>query len=600
MSQKKKSQKRQRDRQRPHVSTVNRAATSADAANSADNNSSVDLQDVNAKAVTPHITTPHPVSRQLSLVWIVPLVAALLGIYLAYGYYRDLGPLVSIRFATADGLIEGKTSIRFRDVNIGQVEAIRLSKDLNSVVVQARMSPDSRRFLNDKARFWVVRPRVETGGISGLGTLLSGAYIQVDSVPGGEFSEDFTGLEEPPLTDEGAPGLRLVLRSSEAGYVSVGSPVYYREVKVGRVEARRFLSNYQGVEFDLFIDAPHHEIVRNTTRFWYLSGFDFSVSSEGFRVNTPSLEALAQGGIAFDVLEEYAFPEPVASGHEFMLFASREEAREAILLEAGVRTQFTVYFNGSVRGLSAGAPVEFRGVQVGTVSEIGLSYDEVLETVRVPVIIELQPERVRGFQDNDIDEGDIIKNAISQGMRAKLELGNLLTGQLYVSLDIYRGKRGPDVLARSESGMPILPSVPSDLDQLTSGVQRVLARVDGLPVQQLFDTSLSVVEQANALLTGLNDAEIAEDIDGAVYAADATFKEYWRLASESRKDLTQLTERLQGLLNVGGESVAGIAPDSPLYYNVLNTLKDIQSAARAVQLVAESVEKKPEEFLFGK
>lgn len=546
----------------------------------------------------PDVIRPRRLQR-LSLVWMVPALAICLGLYLALNFYRQQGPQVTIIFDSAEGLIAGKTPIRYRDVNIGLVDDIILSDDLESVIVKAKMAVNARRFLNDQARFWVVRPRVGTSGVSGLGTLLSGAYIQVDSVAGGEFRSSFDGLDQPPLTDGNAPGMRLVLLSDQAGYVSVGSPVYYRQVKVGRIEARRFLEDYQGVEFDVFIDAPHHEIIRNTTRFWYISGFDFTVNSDGFRVNTPSLEALAQGGIAFDVIEEFAFPEPVKSGHTFQLYESQITAREAILRDAGVRTEFTVYFQGSVRGLSAGASVEFRGVQIGTVTDVRLTYDEVLDTVRVPVVIEVQPERVRGFQDNDLDESEIIKSAISKGLRAKLQSGNLLTGQLYVSLDMYASD-GPKHLAKTASGMPILPSVPSDLDQITEGLQRVLAKINELPIEQLIDNAASALAEADLLLSGFNEQDLPADLDGALYATDATVKEYWRLASDSRKQLDKLSGQLQQLLAVSGESVAGIAPDSPLYYNVLNVLRDMQSAARAVQLVSESVERKPEEFLFGK
>lgn len=562
------------------------------------NNDSTSVGPEEAPPAEP-VVVPRRRFQRVSLVWAVPLLAIFLGFYLAFSLYRGQGPTVTIIFDNAEGLIAGKTPIRYRDVNIGVVDDIRLSENLESVVVKAKMSPDTRRYLNNRARFWVVRPRVGTSGVSGLGTLLSGAYIQVNSVAGGEFQKRFIGLEQPPLTPENAPGIQLVLRSEQAGYVSVGSPVYYREVKVGQIEARRFLDDYQGVEFDVFIDAPHHEIIRNTTRFWYISGFDFTVNSDGFRVNTPSLEALAQGGVAFDVIEEYAFPEPVESGHTFKLYETQSTAREAILRDAGERTEFTVYFEGSVRGLSAGAPVEFRGVQIGTVTNVRLTYDEILESVRVPVEIEIQPERVRGFQDNDVDEGDLIKQSITRGLRAKLQTGNLLTGQLYVSLDMYADD-GPQHLASTASGMDILPSVPSDLDQLTEGVQETLAKINALPLQELLLSAVSAIGEADDLLGGFNEQDLPADVDGVVYAADATIKEYWRLASDSRKELDKIADVLEQLLDTSTESVAGIAPDSPLYYNVLNTLKDIQAAAKAVQLVSESVERKPEEFLFGK
>ena len=219
------------------------------------------------EAATPSVERPKKRQR-FSAYWLVPFVALLLGATLAYNTYKQQGPLITIQFNSAEGLIAGKTPIRYRNVNIGVVEKIALNDDLDTVMVEARMSVDSRRFLNNHARFWVVKPRVGTSGVSGLGTLLSGAFIQVNSLVGTAYEDDFVGLEKPPLTEEGAPGVRINLQAEQAGYVSIGSPVYYRQVKVGRIEAQRFLPGYQIVEFTIFVEAPHHKIIRNITKFW--------------------------------------------------------------------------------------------------------------------------------------------------------------------------------------------------------------------------------------------------------------------------------------------------------------------------------------------
>ncbi len=538
-----------------------------------------------------------PSKRQaISAYWLVPLFALLLGLFFAYNYYKDQGPLISIEFNTAEGLVAGKTPIRYRDVNIGTVETITLSDDLETVIVEARMTADSRRYLNDHARFWVVRPRVGAGGVSGLNTLLSGAYIQVNSLVGSAFLDEFVGLEKPPLTEEGAPGLRISLQAKQAGHVSIGSPVFYRQVKVGQVEAQRFLPNYEMVEFTIFVDAPHHKIIRNITKFWNVSGVALNVDANGLSVRTPSLEGLAQGGVSFDIIEEYEFPYQVEGGHVFTLHESYEAAREdTVELSSSSRYEYVTYFDGSVRGLSPGAPVEFKGVQIGRVTDIKLMYEEATQSVRVPVYFEFQPERlfgVRGFNSAAVN------TAVASGLQAKLHVGNLLTGQLFVSLE--PSADGAVPLALNEDDIPILPSVKSDLDQVTEGVQQALAKINQLPLEDLVLNASATIAEAKQLVTDINALGFAGRVDSTIGSADVAVKEFAKLASGMRTDLNQLTGQMQVLVNTADESFEGIAPDSPLYYNLLNTLRDLQQAARAVLAVSESVEKKPEEFLFGK
>lgn len=549
------------------------------------------------EAATPVV---EPRKRQrLSAFWLVPLLAALLGAFLAFNFYKAQGSLITIKFDTAEGLVAGKTPIRYRDVNIGVVENIALSKNLDTVVVEARMTVDADRYLNNHARFWVVRPRVGTGGVSGLNTLLSGAYIQVNSLIGSNFKTEFVGLEKPPLTEEGAPGVRLKLRAKQAGYVSVGSPVYYRQVKVGQIEAQRFLPNYEGVEFTIFVNAPHHNIVRNTTKFWNVSGVALSVNANGLSVRTPSLEGLAQGGVSFEIIEEYEFPYKVDNGHVFTLYESLEAATEDMLKVASSgKYKYVTYFDDSVRGLSSGAPVEFKGVQIGRVTDIKLLYDDETQSVTVPVYIEFQPERVRGVK---ADEPDVVNNTIARSLRAKLQNGNLLTGQLFVSLEIDDADADGDAaLEKNDEGISILPSTKSDLAQVTEGVQNALLKINALPLEDLMNNANDTVAQAQQLLADFNQLGVAARINGTIGSADGAIQEYAKLATGMRGEINNLTKQMKRLVASADESIAGIAPDSPLYYNLLNTLRDLQLASRAVLAVSESVEKKPEVFIFGK
>lgn len=535
--------------------------------------------------------------QKISVFWLVPFFAALLGLFLAYNFYKEQGPLITIQFNTAEGLIAGKTPIRYRDVNIGVVEKIKLTDDLEKVTVEARMTVSSERYLNNHARFWVVRPRVGTSGVSGLGTLLSGSYIQVTSLVGTAFQTRFKGLEKPPLTEEGAPGLRLKLQAEQAGYVGIGSPVYYRQVKVGQIEAQRILPDYKMVEFTIFIESPHHKIIRNTTKFWNVSGFSLNLDANGLSVRSPSLEGLAQGGVAFDIIEEYEFPYKVEDGHVFTLHETRDIAEEDTLdLSSTRKFEYVTYFEGSVRGLSVGAPVEYKGVQIGRVSDIKLLYDEATENVVVPVLIEFQPDRLLGIQ---VEETDFLNNTIVRKLQAKLQTGNLLTGQLFVSL-VARDDGFISQLEKNADGVVVLPSIKSDLERVTEGVQDALVKINELPLEDLITSATVTISQAQQLLADVNQLGVASRLDSTFGAADGALSEYANLAAVIGKEMNSLTSQMGKFVSTADESIEGIAPDSPLYYNLLNTLKDLQQAARAVLAFSESVEKKPEEFLFGK
>jgi len=535
--------------------------------------------------------------QKISVFWLVPFFAALLGLFLAYNFYKEQGPLITIQFNTAEGLIAGKTPIRYRDVNIGVVEKIKLTDDLEKVTVEARMTVSSERYLNNHARFWVVRPRVGTSGVSGLGTLLSGSYIQVTSLVGTAFQTRFKGLEKPPLTEEGAPGLRLKLQAEQAGYVGIGSPVYYRQVKVGQIEAQRILPDYKMVEFTIFIESPHHKIIRNTTKFWNVSGFSLNLDANGLSVRSPSLEGLAQGGVAFDIIEEYEFPYKVEDGHVFTLHETRDIAEEDTLdLSSTRKFEYVTYFEGSVRGLSVGAPVEYKGVQIGRVSDIKLLYDEATENVVVPVLIEFQPDRLLGIQ---VEETDFLNNTIVRKLQAKLQTGNLLTGQLFVSL-VARDDGFISQLEKNADGVVVLPSIKSDLERVTEGVQDALVKINELPLEDLITSATVTISQAQQLLADVNQLGVASRLDSTFGAADVALSEYANLAAVIGKEMNSLTSQMGKFVSTADESIEGIAPDSPLYYNLLNTLKDLQQAARAVLAFSESVEKKPEEFLFGK
>src|SRR3954464_10861280 len=260
--------------------------------------------------------------RRFSVVWLVPLVAAAIAAWLAVTTLREKGPTVTIAFKTAEGLEAGKTKVRYKDVEVGTVEDVRLSDDLEGVVAVAELRKQADPFAAAGTRWWVVRPRVGASGVSGLGTLISGAYVGLD--PGrGERTLSFTGLEEPPPIASDVPGRRFALHGDGLGSVDQGSPVYYRGLRVGQVLGRPLDDDRRSFTFEIFVDAPHDRLPPATSRFWNASGIDVSVGAGGVEVATESLESILAGGVAFDTPGIEAPGEEAAADHAFHLFQSR-------------------------------------------------------------------------------------------------------------------------------------------------------------------------------------------------------------------------------------------------------------------------------------
>jgi paraquat-inducible protein B len=540
-----------------------------------------------------------PRRRRISVVWIIPIVAILIGGWLAYTTISEKGPTITIAFETAEGLEAGKTKVKFKDVEIGVVESINFQPELSGVIVTASLSKETEPYLTDKTRFWVVRPRLGAGGVSGLGTLVSGAYVELDPSDEGQPTKTFVGLEEPPLVLIDTPGRKFDLTAESLGSYSAGSPIYYRGFKAGQVLGFKLAPDNKSVVVHIFVNEPYDALVHDHSLFWDVSGFQVSVDAEGVDLRTQSLEALVQGGIAFDVPEKQEAGQQAEEGTTFALFDSRDDAKAASFVR---KEYFIVFFDGSVRGLTVGAPVEFRGIKLGSVVNIRAEFNRETMDFRIPVLIDLEPERITAIGERATDARAFMKDLIDRGFRAQLQSGSLLTGQLLVALDFHPDT--PVNLVGTDDRYPEIPSIPTQLEQITDKVTGVLDEIASLPLAEIFEELRQTVESANRLISSPESQQVLENLNQTLAQADSLMqtldKEVGPLVTSLRETSDaahQAIVQAEATL-AGAESLTG--EKSKLQYDLGNLMDELTSAARSIRLLADYLETHPDALIRGK
>jgi len=526
--------------------------------------------------------------RNISIVWLIPLVAAFIGAFLAYKAISERGPTITIYFKNAAGLAVDKTKIRFKNVEVGQVSNIDLDPDLSRVVVTAELRTGAEKYLTEKTRFWVVRARVAAGEVSGLGTLFSGAYIGIDPGTEGKPARSFVGLERPPVMRTDVPGADFTLRSNRLGSLERGSPVYFRQFKVGQVTDYELAEDGESVRIQVFIHAPHHERVHDNTVFWNASGLDVSLTAEGVKVDTESLVSMLLGGMAFDTPESLEPGGVPQKGHVFDLYANRKATEERAYTK---KNYFLLYFEGSVRGLAVGAPVELRGIKIGKVVDVKLQFDVGELEPRIPVLIETEPDRIQNIGGEDTGE-DQIERLVEKGLRAQLKTGSLLTGQLYVDVDIYPD--APPAQVTYEGAYPVIPTLPSSMEEIRASLTGVLAKIEKLPIEEIGDQLRGTLEGTNRLT---NSTELQE----AVRNLNATLAKTHQLAQTLNAQVAveagnTLRDAQLTLSNVN----ATLSPESSLYQEIQLLVQELSAAARSVRIMADYLERHPDALIRGK
>src|SRR5579872_2342090 len=526
------------------------------------------------------VAHPHRAVR-LPLIWIIPLIAAVIGGSIAVRALLDQGPRISISFQTADGLEAGKTKIRYRDVEVGEIRTIALAPDHHSVIVRADLVKDAEPLLVSDTRFWVVRPRIAVGGVSGLGTLLSGSYVGMDIGHATRSSHAFRGLETPPVVAGDLPGREYVLHGDTIGSVAVDSPVYFRHVQVGEVTRSQLDTDGRGVTVGVFVQSPYDRFVTADTRFWHASGLDVAFGSDGVRIETESLATLLIGGVAFETPTDATEMTPAPAGRSFRLAGDRGVAMKSPNEHP---VPYVMYFKSSLRGLSVGSRVDLNGIDVGEVTSITVEYDSTQVAYRYPVEINVYPERIRARYRAGAIAPDVAKTGVYQfvehliehGFRGQLRTANLLTGQQYVALDFF--PQAPRVTSDPGKTPMEVPTVSGGIDELTGALTSIAAKVNALPLQKIgthTDETLMALQRtldSTNLLVQRLQADVAPELANTV--------------AEARRTL--------------GEADSALSAQGPLQLNLQQTLRQLTRAAEALRSLADSLDRHPEALLRGK
>ncbi|WP_373089214.1 intermembrane transport protein PqiB [Sneathiella sp.] len=545
-------------------------------------------------------------------IWLVPVIALGVAAYLIVKTVAEQGTEISIIFEDAEGMIPGKTQLKYKNVNIGLLKRVDiLDKDKGvSLVIEVDRKAD--KYMTDTARFWVVSPTIGFQGITGLQTILSGAFVEIDPGEGGEEKTDFAGLPYPPVVTSNDKGTEYRLTTEKLRNINRGTPVTYKGLEVGRILGYRLGKNNRAIDVYAFVKDPYDDLVLEGTKFWNAGGINVSVSTSGIEVGAQSLQSLVTGAVEFGTEDIYGNTIKVDAGHEFKLYDNEKAKNDAKYTEKVV---YILYFDGSVSGLSVGTPVEFKGIKIGSVRDISLEIDETKKKYFIPVLIEIEPQRIsvanNGKKIMSVLEArerrqKIIKDLVAQGLKAQLKSSNFLTGQLIVDLDLLPEK--PATYVAKNDLYPEIPTVGTELDKITTSISQLVGKLEKLPIEKL----------------GNNLANTVEGLDKFINSGDlqATIDEYRKLAvsiqvvtqnidkktlpdigmtlDETRAAVKKVDGALASAKAMFSSANSLIADGSPFKYDITAMLQELAAASRAVRGLAEFLERNPSSLISGK
>lgn len=523
-------------------------------------------------------------STSMSLIWLIPLIAILIGLWQGFQALTERGSTITITFKTAEGIAIG-THIKYRNVDIGDVKSITLSEDHSQVEVTAKLAKQAKKMLVKDARFWVVRPRISGGSVSGLGTVLAGAHIGMDAGKSTESAREFVGLERPPIVTSDVPGHQYTLLSDDIGSLDIGSPVYFRHIQAGQVIAFELSPSGKQVIVTVFVNAPYDKFININTRFWHAKGIDIKLDSNGVKINTESLVSILLGGVAFENIGDTDQLAQAPENTAFSAFSNQDEALKVpdINILHGV-----MVFQESVRGLSPGAQIDFRGIVIGEVISNSIDFDAITKKINVVVAVDIYPDRMRSKINNShqvkqVPSNELLGALVNRGLRGQLRTSNLLTGQLYIALDFFpnlpKAKFNPNKTPFE------LPTTPGSLGELQVNLASIANKINKIPFEAIGNDLHTTLNNANSLITQL-DQQVAPDTRETLADLRSTLAEAKTAITAAQGSLTAIENSL--------------GADGQLQQDAHQTLLEVTRAAQSTRALVDYLERHPEALISGK
>jgi paraquat-inducible protein B len=532
------------------------------------------------------------VSKQarLSPIWIVPIVALLIGLWLMYDNYTKAGKQITLSMTNAEGIEAGKTKIKVHSVDIGLVEQVTLSEDLTHIEVLARITPKAQPMLVKDTQLWVVKPRIGLEGISGLNTVISGAYIQLQPGKSQEETDQFTVLDQPPISLNGAQGVHVNLVGKVGNSLRVGDPVTYQGLRVGRVVSAVFDPKQRQMQHELFIEHPYDVLVTENSRFWTTVGIDVKLDSEGFKANIPTVESMIAGGVSFGQADDRPMGNPVKSETTFELFANEEAARQQTYDQY---LEYVLLVDDTVRGLSKGAPVEFRGLRIGTVINVPWKFNSPERKkdfgYAIPVLIHLEPGRLADTGNADLAEWKSrVSHMLQHGLHATLKSGNLITGSVFVDLNM-EPKAHKTYRSAMFEGLPVMPTSSTNLAQIEQKLSDLLDKLNRLNVEPVLSGLDKNLQQSEKTMQEIR--ALSQQVNQLLSQPDV---------QQMPSNINQTMQELRGTMQDLRGTLKGLAPESPAYQELTNTLQRLDKALRDIQPLARTLNEQPNAILFDR
>ena len=539
--------------------------------------------------------------RWPSPIWLLPLIALLIGLWLLYQNWYKTGPTIVVQFTNAEGIEPGKTEVRYKAVAVGKLKSLRVSDDLKYVDAEIILSRDMGKHLGSDARFWIVSPRITRSGISGLSTFFSGTYIGMSPGTNSDDQTYYMGEDRPPEIAPTEAGRRFYLLADSLGSIDIGAPIFYKQLQVGEVIDFKLLDKNAGVQLEVFIRDPYYELVRNNSRFWNASGAEFKFGANGATFRMESLTSLISGGIAFETPK--AFDESPASPAQqtFVLYKNYDNTQEK---QYAQRLYYVMHFQGNVRGLAVGNPVEFQGVPVGQVENIDIRLDKTSQQLKVPVLVSIQPQQFdESLTPNTADMA--MRQLVDRGLRAKLDTSSLLTGQKVITLTMEKSPKSADIV--KIGGYSEFPTISAALDDLPAMAADVMSSLqetlDG--VKRIVNSGKldKTIDSANSMLKEVEKAvkeaqKVIKQVDqqtlpGVTKNLERVTGNVDQVSQEFNRSLQQLQGSLEQIDRL-------TARNSPTQYQLDEMMEEVTNAARSVRTLSETLERKPNSLLRGK